>query len=99
MTRKANRPLVESDTTASASTVSQPNPRTATKGKPKRIDLLVSSRDLKRWRASAGISNMTLSEWIREACNAHALDADELQMLRDAVDAAYKNAHDEKFPT
>jgi hypothetical protein len=39
--------------------------------KNRRLDLRAPSTDVTRWQAAAKAEKMTLSDWIRRACDAH----------------------------
>jgi predicted DNA binding CopG/RHH family protein len=38
-----------------------------------RVELRVNASDLRRWRVTASIEGVQLSEWIRRCCNAVAV--------------------------
>jgi uncharacterized protein (DUF1778 family) len=50
-----------------------------------RIDLRVSAADLKRWRMAAALQGVSLSEWIRAACDAGAISKSAFDELRKAI--------------
>ncbi len=58
-----------------------------------RIELRVSSASLKRWRATAAVENLTLSDWIRNRCDEVAVD----QELIDEVEKKIKERNSEMW--
>jgi hypothetical protein len=50
--------------------------------KAERVDLHVPSADLRRWRATAAIDGVLLSEWIRRTCDASAMDQESFEVLK-----------------
>jgi hypothetical protein len=55
-----------------------------------RIELRVPTSSLKRWRATAAVENLTLSDWIRQRCDEVAVD----QELIDDVEKKLKERNE-----
>jgi hypothetical protein len=51
----------------------------------KRVDLRVPRADLVRWRTTAGVEGLSLSEWIRTICNASAVDQQTFDAARKMI--------------
>ena len=51
------------------------------KTQDERIEIRVAGEDLERWRATADAFGLTLAAWIRQQCNAAAVDADTIKAV------------------
>lgn len=52
-----------------------------------RFELRISTPTLKRWRTTAALEELSLSAWIRQCCEAHAIDQDTLEVLAKRVES------------
>ena len=50
-----------------------------------RVEFRVSTADLVRWRLSAGVEGVTLSEWIRRRCEESAVDQATFDLVKNEV--------------
>lgn len=47
-----------------------------------RVELRVPVEDLERWRATAAVENLSVSEWIRQRCNEVAVDQETIDLVK-----------------
>ncbi len=50
-----------------------------------RLELRIPASVLARWRVTAALHGISLSEWIRRTCNQDAVDDGDVKLLRGSV--------------
>ncbi len=55
---------------------------TMSQNNDERVELRVPVEDLERWRATAAVGNLTVSEWIRQRCNEVAVDQETIDLVK-----------------
>ncbi len=51
--------------------------------KHERVEVRVAAEDCDRWRATADAEGLTLSDWIRQLCDARTRDPDVTKLVRE----------------